>query len=59
MKRLYHKLMHKYYSWRLRRYVAYIRKIGRIHNLPSLDAYPDKAVVEGFRQFYLRQKSGM
>jgi len=46
----YHWLMANYYGWRLHRIITKMKKMGKKHGLPSLDAYTDEQIVEGFRR---------
>ena len=50
----YHWLMYRYWGWRKHRSIAWPKRQGRKHGLPSLDDYTDDQIVEGFRQIHKR-----
>lgn len=45
---VYHLGMATYHGWCLRREIRRLRRMGKIYNLPSLDAYSDEAIIQGF-----------
>jgi hypothetical protein len=50
LRRLYNWTMFRWHGWLLHRHVSKMRRAGKKHGLPSLDAYSDEGIVEGFRR---------
>lgn len=50
MIRLYHKLMARYYGWRIKREIARMRCVGKQRGLPSLDRWTDEQIIHGLRR---------
>lgn len=48
--RCYHRIMLTYCAWQIRRTIRKMRADGKRLGLPSLDAYSNEAIIEGFRR---------